>query len=232
MLRQTYIRDMPVEAFFSQIRSVENANDRLQNFVAAQHLYNSAIKEITTKLEILNEEFQIRYDHNPIHHLESRLKSPKSIVEKLVRLGHPVSTEAAREHIFDIAGIRVICHYTDDIYTIAQSLIRQDDIDLITIKDYIKNPKPNGYRSLHLLVKVPIFLKETTEIIPAEIQIRTIAMDFWASLEHQLRYKSSRSQSSELEAVLKECAEESSRLDSKMQEIFRKIQDDAQNGEK
>ena len=140
-----------------------------------------------TKLEVLDDEFRVKFDHNPIHHMEYRLKSPHSMVEKLRRRGLPVTIPSIRENLHDVAGVRVICNYIDDIYRIADLLVKQDDITLLCTKDYIANPKPNGYRSLHLVIEIPIFLSEQRLLMPVEVQIRTIAMDFWASLEHQLK---------------------------------------------
>ena len=184
-----------------------------------QFVYHSAIREVQTKLEILDDEFHARYDHNPIHHIESRLKSPASIIEKLQRKGHEVSIESAKKNLQDIAGIRVICNYIEDVYTIAELLLKQDDITLLRRRDYIVEPKVNGYRSLHLIVQIPVFLAETKELIPVEIQIRTIGMDFWASLEHQLRYKSEHELSPSTQAELQECASIMNDLDHKMQNI-------------
>ena len=160
-----------------------------QGFETFRHAYRAAIKEVRTKIEILSEDFAVRHDYNPIHHMERRLKSPESIEEKLIRYGKEVSIESARENIMDIAGIRVVCNFIDDVYAIADMLIEQNDIVLVGKKDYIKNPKENGYRSLHLVLSVPVFLLNGCENVPVEVQIRTVAMDFWASLEHQLRYK-------------------------------------------
>lgn len=188
-----------------------------------QFVYHSAMREIQTKLEILDDEFHARYDHNPIHHIENRLKSPASIVEKLQRKGHEVSIESAKTNLQDIAGIRVICNYIEDVYTIAELLLKQDDVTLLRRRDYIENPKGNGYRSLHLIVQIPVFLAETKELVPVEIQIRTIAMDFWASLEHQLRYKSDHEMPASTQAELQECASIIESLDRKMQSIRHSI---------
>ena len=195
-------------------------------FFALQQLYNSAIKEIKTKLEILDEEFQVKFDHNPIHHMEYRLKTPQSIVDKLVRKNFKVSAASIRQNLTDVAGVRVICNYIDDINHIADLLTQQDDITLIRRRDYIAEPKPNGYRSLHLIVTVPVFLAETTEKVPVEIQIRTTAMDFWASLEHGLKYKAEDKISEELRRRLKDCAESITRLDAEMQSIYKEINPD------
>ncbi|MDD3308283.1 MAG: GTP pyrophosphokinase family protein, partial [Acetobacterium sp.] len=176
-----------------------------------------------TKLEILDEEFQVRYDHNPIHHMEYRLKAPQSIAEKMQKKGLEITAENIRKNLTDIAGVRVICNYLNDINHIANLLVRQDDLTLVRKNDYINEPKKNGYRSLHLIVLVPIFLAERTESVPVEIQIRTIAMDFWASLEHQLKYKGHNDMSEGLRERLKYCAESITRLDEEMQMIYEEI---------
>ena len=155
--------------------------------------------------------------------MERRLKSPESIEEKLIRYGKEVSIESARENIMDIAGIRVVCNFIDDVYAIADMLMEQNDIRLITKKDYIQNPKPNGYRSLHLVLSVPVFLLDGCENIPVEVQIRTVAMDFWASLEHQLRYKKEKDLPPQTNFELKACAEASANLDMRMQRLFDEI---------
>lgn len=201
-------------------------NGNLKEFLLQQQIYRAAIKEIKTKLEILDEEFQARYDHNPIHHMEYRLKSPQSIAGKMQKKGLEITAENIRKNLTDIAGVRVICNYLHDINRIANLLIRQDDITLIRKNDYINEPKKNGYRSLHLIVLVPIFLAERTESVPVEIQIRTIAMDFWASLEHQLKYKGHSDMSEGLRERLKYCAESITRLDEEMQMIYEEITTD------
>lgn len=203
----------------------EELREETKEFFAMQHVYAAAIKEITTKLEILDEEFHIKYDHNPIHHIESRLKSIQSIYAKLKKKNLPLETEAVKENIYDIAGVRVICNYVDDIEKMAELLLKQNDVTLIRIKDYVNNPKENGYRSLHIVVKVPIFLAESVEDTPVEIQIRTIAMDFWASLEHRLKYKSDEKVSKELAARLKVCAEKINAIDKEMQHIYKEIKE-------
>ncbi len=194
-----------------------------KEFLAVQQLYSAAIKEIRTKFEILDEEFKVKYNYNPIHQIESRLKTPKSILEKLKRKGFDISIKSIRDNLFDVAGIRVICNYVDDIYRIADLLIKQDDITLIKTKDYIEHPKENGYRSLHLIVSIPIFLAESTENVMAEIQIRTIAMNLWASLEHELKYKSDDDVSDELKTRLKNNADTIAKVDLEMQSIFREL---------
>jgi len=191
----------------------------VDGFVTLRCRYQAALREVKTKLEILNDEFQTRHSRNPIHHMEDRIKRPESIAQKLQRKGLPLTPQAAMEHLHDIAGIRVVCAYQDDAYIIARLLTGQDDIRLIETRDYIQHPKPNGYRSLHLIVEVPIFLSDGKMLVPVEVQIRTIAMDFWASLEHQLRYKETASVPETLNQQLYEAAEKIAALDAEMQDI-------------
>lgn len=190
-----------------------------EGYVAMKCRYQSALREVRTKLEILDDEFQMRHSRNPIHHMESRIKSPQSIAQKLRRKGLSVSCEAAMDNLNDIAGIRVVCAYLNDTYTIAGLLTGQDDIELVQTRDYIASPKPNGYRSLHLIVRVPVFLSEGKLLLPVEVQIRTIAMDFWASLEHQLRYKEVAHVPEELNHQLLSAADRIAELDGDMQHI-------------
>ena len=190
-----------------------------EGYVAMKCRYQSALREVRTKLEILDDEFQMRHSRNPIHHMESRIKSPQSIAQKLRRKGLSVSCEAAMDNLNDIAGIRVVCAYLNDTYTIAGLLTGQDDIELVQTRDYIASPKPNGYRSLHLIVRVPVFLSEGKLLLPVEVQIRTIAMDFWASLEHQLRYKEAAHVPEELNHQLLSAADRIAELDGDMQHI-------------
>lgn len=192
----------------------------IRAFITTENLYLSATREITTKLENLNNEFRFSTERNPIHHIQSRVKTPASIVKKLQRRGLEVGVESARKNLTDIAGVRVICPYIDDIYLISEMLLSQDDIALVRTSDYIKNPKPNGYRSLHHIVTVPVFLSTMVEIVNVEIQIRTIAMDFWASLEHELGYKLAERKTESISNELKECAEEISDIDKRMQSLF------------
>lgn len=202
----------------------DTARQLLKELSDAQILYRSAIREITTKLDILNDEFQNLHDRNPIHTMSSRVKSPKSIVEKLARKGFPISVESAIENLDDIAGVRIICSYIEDIYTVEQLLEAQDDLKVIRRKDYIKEPKKSGYRSLHLIFEVPIFLSDHKQPVKVEVQIRTIAMDFWASLEHQLRYKSVSGKVPETTSEqLKDCADTIAQIDRKMQDIHNQI---------
>ena len=197
--------------------------DTLQEFMALQQLYDAGIKEVRTKLEILDDEFKIKHDHNPIHHMEYRLKSVNSILGKLEKRGLEVSLDSIVTNLTDIAGVRVICNYVSDVYKIADLLIKQSDIKLIAKKDYIKHPKENGYRSLHLVVEVPIFLAEKVQPTTVEIQIRTIAMDFWASLEHHLRYKADNEVPDGVRDELIECAKTIYNLDYKMQGIHEEL---------
>lgn len=185
--------------------------------------YRCAMREIETKFEVLDEEFSLRYDRNPISSVHSRLKDGLSIQQKLKKKALPMSVEAMEENISDVAGIRVICPFLEDVYDLERALLEQDDVSLITRKDYIKNPKPNGYRSLHLIVAVPIFLSGGKRTVKVEVQIRTIAMDSWASLEHQLRYKKNFDFSPQTEAELKICAELSAQLDTRMELLRQKI---------
>ncbi|MFT9495592.1 GTP pyrophosphokinase [Anaerosolibacter sp.] len=182
-------------------------------------IYKFALKEIDTKLNILNEEFQFIHAHNPIEHIKSRVKTTDSIISKLKRKGHGVTIEDAKEHIHDIAGVRIICSFTSDIYTIYDLIKNQSDVKIVEVKDYIKNPKPNGYQSLHLIVEIPIFLSDRSEPVKVEIQIRTIAMDFWASLEHKIFYKFNKAVPEGITDQLKECADVVSNLDHRMLSI-------------
>ncbi len=187
--------------------------------------YQCAIMEIETKFKVLNEEFSLQYDRNPIESIKTRLKSQESIFRKLRIKNLPISLASIEENIFDIAGVRVICSFKQDIYRLADCLLGQDDITLIEKKDYIVNPKESGYRSLHLIVEVPIFLQDEKKPMKVEVQLRTIAMDFWASLEHKLRYKKN-SDPREAESLAKElleCAEASSKLDERMEDIKNRI---------
>lgn len=194
-----------------------------QQYREMMQLYSAAVREVRTKVEILDEEFRTRYARNPIHHIDSRLKSPQSMMKKLKRKGLPQTLEAAEANLNDIAGVRIICNYLEDIYRIADLLQRQRDVEFVHRRDYIENPKESGYRSLHLVIRIPVFLSSHTELVPVEVQIRTIAMDFWASLEHQLRYKSNHETTQQLRRRLQHCAEASAALDREMQDIYREI---------
>lgn len=196
--------------------------EEFQDFILLRNTYHAAIREVSTKLEILDDEFQVRYDYNPIHHMECRLKSPQSLFEKLERKGLEIEI-ASIYQITDMAGIRVICNYIDDVYAVASLLLKQDDIKLIRRRDYIKEPKESGYRSLHLVVEIPVFLSDKTEMVPVEIQLRTIAMDTWASLEHELKYKRSGGITPEMEEELKDCANAMAEVDRRMEEIHKAL---------
>ncbi len=200
--------------------------DSYQEFLQVRHLYSAAIKEIEMRLEVLNDEFRVTYERSPIHHIESRLKSTESIVEKLERKGLPVSMETAKTRLNDIGGIRVVCNYIDDVYAVEKMLLRQSDIALVKRQDYIENPNYNGYRSLHLDVRVPIYLSDRTEYVLVELQIRSVAMDFWASLEHDLRYKADKATLPEgINEEMLQCADEIAVIDRKMQDMYRRIQE-------
>ena len=186
-------------------------------------LYNSALKEIGTKLEILNNEFQHVHQYNPIEHIKSRVKTPESIVKKLKRRGYESTIENMVKYVNDIAGIRVICSFTSDIYRVAEILANQSDINVLSIKDYIKHPKESGYKSYHMIVTVPIFLSDGVVDTKVEIQIRTVAMDFWASLEHKIKYKYEGYAPEHIKRELFECAEMVSDLDAKMMSLNEEI---------
>ena len=197
--------------------------DTLLDFKAMMLAYSAAIRQLRTKLEILNTEFQVKYQRNPISSIQSRLKSQVSIMEKLNRKGLAVTQENIEQNIHDIAGVRVICCYVDDIYRIADALVGQNDIELVEKKDYIAHPKTSGYRSLHLIVRMPVYFTESVQVVTAEIQIRTIAMDFWASLEHQIRYKKKITDPEAIAGKLRQCADIISYTDLMMQNIRREM---------
>ena len=209
------------ESFIEQLMQNEKVERILEEGEAFQTLmayYRCAIMEVETKFNVLNTEFSLRYDRNPIETIKTRLKSPESIIEKLHRKKVPFSAEMIESNLNDIAGVRVICAFPEDIYLISDCFLAQDDIGLIQKKDYIKNPKENGYRSLHLIVEVPIFLHDEKRYMKVEVQLRTIAMDFWASLEHRIHYKKGQAHK-RLRDELRECAEVSAALDLRMQDI-------------
>jgi putative GTP pyrophosphokinase len=195
----------------------------INSLTETENLYTSALREISTKLEILKDEFKFSKDRNPIHEIKSRIKTPVSIYKKLVERGHELSVESARKNLTDIAGIRVICPYIDDIYLIADLLTSQTDVGVIRRTDYIKDPKPNGYRSLHLIVTIPVFFSDRTEVVNVEVQIRTIAMDFWASLEHELTYKAASRKTEDVLKELRDCADIISGTENRMQNLYNDI---------
>ena len=200
-------------------------SDQITEFIDQMQVYEGAMYEISTKLEILDSEFQVRFSHNPIHHMERRLKSVNSILGKLKRKELPLTVESVKDNLFDVAGIRVICNYRDDVYSVSNYLSAQNDIQVLRVKDYIKNPKESGYKSYHMLVSVPIFLSDSVVDTKVEIQIRTIAMDFWASLEHKIYYKFEGNAPEYISRELRECAEMVSTLDDKMLSLNEAIQD-------
>lgn len=203
-------RSLLSEEFLEMIQKNKRPFDLLMSY------YQCAVMEIETKFRVLNQEYSLEYDKNPIEGIKTRIKSYDSIVRKIRRKNIPMSLTAIEENIKDIAGVRVICSFPEDIYELADSFLRQDDIVLIEKKDYIKNPKPSGYRSLHLIVQVPIFLQKNKKMVNVEVQFRTIAMDFWASLEHKIYYKFEGDAPEYISRDLRECAEMVSTLDEKM----------------
>lgn len=206
----------------SRIYSNNEIKERLQTYTAPYRelmsYYRCAMMEVSTKFNVLDEELSLQYDRNPIEAIKTRLKSPESIMDKLSRRGLPFSAESIEQNLNDIAGVRVICAYISDIYMLRDALLRQDDIVLVQEKDYIKNPKPNGYRSLHLIVETPIFLHDQKKQMRVEVQFRTMAMDWWASVEHKLRYKKPAAPE-EVNSELKECAEISADLDKRLEKL-------------
>lgn len=187
-------------------------------------LYTSALKQINTKIEILNDEFQKRHKYNPIEHVKSRIKTPESIVKKLKRHGYESSVENMVRYVNDIAGIRITCSFTSDIYLIADMLSKQSDLTILALKDYMKNPKKSGYRSYHMLVTVPVYLSDSVVDTKVEIQIRTVAQDFWATLEHKMHYKFEGDGPDYITRELRECAKYVAELDERMQELNNEIQ--------
>ena len=207
--------------FVNSFPTYETFVSELNEYIKMSQIFSSAVDELTTKLNIIDREFKLQYERNPIYNIRNRIKSPQSIFEKLERRGLPISMQSARMNLTDIAGVRVICHYIKDIYKIADLLTFHEDIHLIKKSDYIANPKPNGYRSLHIVINVPIYLEKGKEYVPLEVQIRTLAMDSWASLEHQLRYKGNQeAKSIEYAQKLKECAEEIHHANLVMQDLY------------
>jgi len=211
---------MNVDQAFSQIRKQGGDYVRLMSY------YSAAMLEIETKFKVLSIEFNGKFDRNPIEAIKTRLKSPKSVAEKMERIGKPVTVENIERELSDVAGVRVICSFVDDIYRLADMLALQDDIYILKIKDYIKNPKPSGYRSLHMIIEVPIFLAKEKRYMRVEVQLRTIAMDFWASLEHKLRYKKDipAEHAEEIADQLRACADTVAKTDQQMLLIRRQIE--------
>ncbi len=198
---------------------------RAKEFQQVMMMYACAIREVRTKLEVLNDELSVKNQRNPIEMIKSRVKKPMSIVEKLRRRGLEVSLESMAKNLDDVAGVRIICSFLDDIYEVAEMLVRQDDVNVIAVKDYIKNPKPNGYRSYHMIIEVPVFFSDSKKFMRVEVQIRTIAMDFWASLDHQLKYKKAViDDDGTISHELKECADVIADTDEKMLRIRKRIE--------
>lgn len=218
---------LPLERF--SVQQVERIIDTLVEYKEMRMMYTCALKEIQTKLDVLNAEFNTRYKRNPIKFITTRVKSTHSIIDKMKRLNVNFTLENVEKNLNDIAGARVICSYVDDIYKIASALKGQDDIHLIIEKDYIRNPKPNGYRSLHLIVSVPVFFIKQKKELKVEIQIRTIAMDFWASLEHQIKYKKEIPNQQEIITRLKHCADTIAETDMTMYDLRRQIEGTAKS---
>ena len=196
----------------------------VDDFFSVQCRYQAAIREIQTKLENLDDEFQMKHRRNPIHHMQSRMKTIRSMMEKLERKHLQQSITSAVDNLTDIAGIRVICSYLQDVYTVADLLTSQDDVHVVKVWDYINSPKSNGYRSLHLVVEVPVYLSEGRLAVPVEVQIRTIAMDFWATLEHSLRYKAQDQVPQSISDELQQTAADIAALDERMQRIHDEVE--------
>ena len=215
-----------IKQFLSDIsdgQTTESILETLTDIEQDMAVYESGIQEIRTKLEILQRDARYGKGHNPIESIKSRIKRPLSIIEKMYRKGFPISLKSMWENLNDVAGVRVICPFIEDIYTVAEMLTRQDDLKVIQEKDYIKNPKPNGYRSYHMVLEVPVFLSDRTEPVRVEVQLRTIAMDFWASLEHQLKYKKDIDDAESIMYELRACADVINRTDYHMQSLRDRI---------
>ncbi|MCI8464478.1 MAG: GTP pyrophosphokinase family protein [Lachnospiraceae bacterium] len=228
-IRELKLRQLDIQGLKEKSRQMElsiEMEERVRTFSNIMMMYECAIREVKTKLEVLDSEFSVRYNRNPISSIRSRIKKPASIHNKLQKYGLEISEDSVLNGLNDIAGIRVVCTFMEDIYMVASLLASQDDITVLKIKDYIKNPKPNGYRSYHMIVEIPVFFSKGKTPMRVEIQIRTIAMDFWASLEHQLRYKKdiqAMEGHEEISKRLLSCAEVIAETDKQMQEIKRMI---------
>ncbi|MDQ0818857.1 putative GTP pyrophosphokinase [Bacillus pumilus] len=202
---------------------VEDLKNVMEDWKNELLVYKFALDEMDTKFSIISQEYNLIHGHNPIEHTKSRIKSFESIVNKLARKGCDITTQCAKEYIHDIAGVRIICSFIQDIYNIMDVLRQREDLKILEVKDYIQHPKPNGYRSLHLIVEIPVYLTNRVELVKVEIQVRTIAMDFWASLEHKIYYKLQNDVPHQLTDELKEAADIAHYLDEKMQNIKREI---------
>ncbi len=214
------LRDKQLElgTFLTEERP-EQIMAQMKPFQQLMMQYECALQEVATKLNVLNAEFSLEYDRNPFESIKTRIKQPISIWEKMKRLGEEITVENIENCLNDVAGIRVICSFPEDIYTIAELLSKQDDIKVLKRKDYIKNPKENGYRSLHLILEIPIFLSNEKKYMKVEVQFRTIAMDFWASVEHKLKYKKNINNPEQIAEQLKHCADTIADVDFRMQAI-------------
>jgi putative GTP pyrophosphokinase len=223
---ENLMRTLATQAPYAHAVMDENKNLMwtMVKYKELRMIYSCALKEVQTKFDVLSTEFNLKNKRNPISSVSTRLKSSKSIMEKMMRKHLDVNLTSMEQEINDIAGIRVICSYIDDIYMIADALLRQDDVTLIARKDYIKNPKENGYRSLHLIISIPVFFADQKRDTKVEVQIRTIAMDFWASLEHQIKYKHEIPDQEVVSAQLKECADVITATDEKMLSLRKRIE--------
>lgn len=205
---------------------LQTDEDLQQQIMDINLLYSAAIREVSTKLDVLGDDFRMKHSYVPIHHMQSRLKSFESLMDKAERYGieDPIhNLDTVRAEVFDIAGIRVVCNYREDIYTMSELLLKQSDVDLIKIKDYCKNPKPSGYRSLHVVISIPVFLVNSKTTVPVEIQFRSIAMDTWASLEHELKYKNKGALTEDIQKQLTQCAKTLSDVDEQMERIRHQV---------
>ena len=205
---------------------LQTDEDHQQQIMDINLLYSAAIREVSTKLDVLGDDFRMKHSYVPIHHMQSRLKSFESLMDKAERYGieDPIhNLDTVRAEVFDIAGIRVVCNYREDIYTMSELLLKQSDVDLIKIKDYCKNPKPSGYRSLHVVISIPVFLVNSKTTVPVEIQFRSIAMDTWASLEHELKYKNKGALTEDIQKQLTQCAKTLSDVDEQMERIRHQV---------
>lgn len=231
MKNKQYTKKEEILSQHTEVESVlhmdnpEQFMEEVQPFLTLMMEYECALMEVETKLQVLFKEFSLKHSKNPFESIESRIKRPRSIVEKLKRKGYPLTLESIEQNLFDVAGIRVVCSFPEDIYTIAELLIKQDDVRLVERKDYIKEPKESGYRSLHLLLEIPIFLSTGKKYRKVEVQLRTIAMDFWASLEHKLRYKKHIENMKEISQELEICASMINQMDFRMQDIRSRIEE-------
>ena len=224
-----------LQSFFLTLPNVtqdtEHLFDRISQFQEIMMMYSCAAREMRTKLEVLNDDFSVRYRRNPIEIIITRIKTPGSLFQKIEKRGLEVSERTLLEEIHDIAGVRVICSFIDDIYEVARLLVGQDDVTLLETKDYIRHPKPNGYRSLHLILQIPVFFADRKQKMTVEVQIRTLAMDFWASVDHTLKYKQDVENPEEVSKELKECADIIAQTDARMLAIKNKIYSDSKHTE-